>query len=111
MVDKQNVLTENQQTELMEREVVEHQPPSYYRVLLLNDDFTPMDFVVEILCEVFNKSEEEALRVMLHVHNHGVGVCGVYTYDVAETKLALVLNIARHNTHPLQGRLEKVDEE
>src|SRR6202008_2937817 len=64
------------------------QKPSMYRVLLLNDDYTPMEFVVYVLEQFFNKSREDATRIMLHVHQHGVGVCGVYTYEVAETKVA-----------------------
>jgi ATP-dependent Clp protease adaptor protein ClpS len=81
--------------------------PSMYRVLLLNDDYTPMEFVVEILEVVFNKSHEDAVMIMLHVHQHGVGVCGVFTYEVAETKVAQVLDAARRNQHPLQCTMEK----
>lgn len=81
--------------------------PSMYRVLLLNDDYTPMEFVVDILEVVFNKSHEEAVMIMLHVHQNGVGVCGVFTYEVAETKVAQVLDAARRNQHPLQCTMEK----
>jgi ATP-dependent Clp protease adaptor protein ClpS len=81
--------------------------PSMYRVLLLNDDYTPMEFVVEILEGIFKKSHEEAVMIMLHVHQHGVGVCGVFTYEVAETKVAQVLDAARRNQHPLQCTMEK----
>lgn len=81
--------------------------PSLYKVLLLNDDYTPMDFVVYILERFFNKSPEEATRVMLHVHQKGVGICGVYTYEVAETKVAQVTNFARQHEHPLQCTMEK----
>lgn len=81
--------------------------PSLYRVLLLNDDYTPMEFVVFVLERFFNKSREEATRIMLHVHQHGVGVCGVFTYEVAETKVAQVLDLARRNEHPLQCTMEK----
>ncbi|MCG8441433.1 MAG: ATP-dependent Clp protease adapter ClpS [Caulobacterales bacterium] len=81
--------------------------PSMYRVLLLNDDYTPMEFVVEVLERVFNKGHEEAVRIMLHVHQNGVGVCGVFTYEVAETKVAQVLDAARRNQHPLQCTMEK----
>jgi ATP-dependent Clp protease adaptor protein ClpS len=83
--------------------------PSLYRVLLLNDDYTPMEFVVLVLEHFFNKSREEATRIMLHVHNYGVGVCGVYPYDVAETKVAQVLDLARRNEHPLQCTMERED--
>ncbi len=81
--------------------------PSMYKVLVLNDDYTPMEFVVMMLQSVFHKSKEEATRIMLHVHQRGVGVCGVYSYDVAETKVALVVEIARRNEHPLQATMER----
>ena len=81
--------------------------PSLYRVLLLNDDYTPMEFVVYVLERFFNKNREEATRVMLHVHNHGVGLCGVFTYEVAETKVAQVVETARRHQHPLQCTMEK----
>ena len=81
--------------------------PSMYRVLLLNDDFTPMDFVVHILERFFSKNREEATEIMLQVHRRGVGVCGVYTYEVAETKVNLVMDYARKNEHPLQCTMEK----
>ena len=81
--------------------------PSLYRVLLLNDDYTPMEFVVDVLERIFKKSHEEAVRIMLHVHQNGVGLCGVYTYEVAETKVAQVLDSARRNQHPLQCTMEK----
>lgn len=83
--------------------------PSMYRVLLLNDDYTPMEFVVYVLERYFNKSREQATQIMLHVHNHGVGVCGVFTFEVAETKVAQVLDLARRNEHPLQCTMEKED--
>jgi ATP-dependent Clp protease adaptor protein ClpS len=81
--------------------------PSLYRVLLLNDDYTPMEFVVLVLQDVFNKSREDAMRIMLHVHNHGVGECGVYPFEVAETKVTRVMDAARKNQHPLQCVMEK----
>ena len=83
------------------------QKPSLYRVLLLNDDYTPMEFVVYVLERFFNKSREDATQIMLHVHQHGVGVCGVYTYEVAETKVTQTVDYARKNQHPLQCTLEK----
>jgi ATP-dependent Clp protease adaptor protein ClpS len=85
----------------------ETKKPSLYRVLLLNDDYTPMEFVVFVLERFFNKSREDATRIMLHVHQHGVGVCGIYTFEVAETKVAQVLDLARRNEHPLQCTMEK----
>lgn len=81
--------------------------PSMYRVLLLNDDFTPMDFVVHVLEKFFSKNRQEATEIMLHVHRRGVGVCGTYTYEVAETKVNLVMDYARKNEHPLQCTMEK----
>lgn len=83
------------------------QKPSLYRVLILNDDYTPMEFVVYVLERFFNKSREDATRIMLHVHQHGVGVCGVFTYEVAETKVAQVIDTARRHQHPLQCTMEK----
>jgi len=81
--------------------------PNMYRVLLLNDDYTPMEFVIAVLQSIFNKNPEEATQIMLHVHNHGVGECGVFTYEVAETKVAQVMDHARKNQHPLQCIMEK----
>ncbi len=81
--------------------------PSLYKVLLLNDDYTPMEFVVHVLERFFSKSREEATRIMLHVHQKGVGVCGVFTYEVAETKVAQVMDFSRQHQHPLQCRMEK----
>ena len=81
--------------------------PSLYKVLLLNDDYTPMEFVVHVLERYFHKNRDEATRIMWHVHQKGVGVCGVFTYEVAETKVAQVMDLARQNQHPLQCRMEK----
>ncbi len=81
--------------------------PSLYKVLLLNDDYTPMEFVVHVLERFFNKGREDATRIMLHVHHKGVGICGVYTYEVAETKVAQVMDFSRQHQHPLQCTMEK----
>lgn len=81
--------------------------PDLYRVLLLNDDFTPMEFVIHVLERFFNKNREAATMIMLHVHNHGVGECGVYTYEIAETKVTQVMDFARKHQHPLQCVMEK----
>ncbi|MBM3571973.1 MAG: ATP-dependent Clp protease adapter ClpS [Alphaproteobacteria bacterium] len=81
--------------------------PSMYKVLMLNDDYTPMEFVVHVLERFFSKSREEATRIMLHVHQRGVGICGVFTYEVAETKVTQVTDFARAHQHPLQCTLEK----
>ena len=81
--------------------------PSMYKVLMLNDDYTPMEFVVHVLERFFGTNREEATRIMLHVHQRGVGVCGVYTYEIAETKVNQVMDFARRHQHPLQCTLEK----
>ncbi len=81
--------------------------PSQYKVLLLNDDYTPMEFVVMVLKRFFGMDLEQATRVMLHVHQKGVGVCGIFSYEVAETKVNQVMDFARENQHPLQCTLEK----
>jgi ATP-dependent Clp protease adaptor protein ClpS len=81
--------------------------PNMYRVLLLNDDYTPMEFVVHVLIRFFNKNQDDATRIMLHVHQNGVGECGVYTYEVAETKVTQVMDFARKHQHPLQCVMEK----
>jgi ATP-dependent Clp protease adaptor protein ClpS len=81
--------------------------PSMYRVLILNDDYTPMEFVVHVLERFFGKDHEAATRIMLHVHHHGIGECGIYTYEVAETKVTQVMDFARKHQHPLQCVMEK----
>lgn len=81
--------------------------PAMYKVLMLNDDYTPMEFVVHVLERFFQKNREESTRIMLHVHRRGVGVCGVFTYEVAETKVTQVMDLARQNQHPLQCTIEK----
>ena len=87
---------------------VEARPPSLYKVLLHNDDFTPMDFVVMVLETYFSKDRGAATEVMLAVHHKGVGVCGIYPFEIAETKVSLVMECARENEHPLQCTMEKV---
>jgi ATP-dependent Clp protease adaptor protein ClpS len=81
--------------------------PNLYRVLILNDDYTPMEFVVLVLERFFGKDHEAATRIMLHVHHHGIGECGVFTYEVAETKVTQVMDFARKHQHPLQCVMEK----
>jgi ATP-dependent Clp protease adaptor protein ClpS len=81
--------------------------PSLYRVLLLNDDYTPMEFVVHVLERFFNKDHESAYRIMMHVHKHGIGECGIYTYEVAETKVTQVMDFSKKHQHPLQCVMEK----
>ncbi len=85
----------------------ETKKPSMYKVFLLNDDYTPMDFVVQILEIFFNKTREEATTIMLQVHKSGSGLCGVYTFEIAETKVAQVMGAARQAQHPLQCIMEK----
>lgn len=85
--------------------------PAMYKVLMLNDDYTPMEFVVYVLEKFFSKNHDEAMSIMLHVHQRGVGVCGVFTYEVAETKATQVMDLARQNDHPLQCTIEKDGDE
>jgi len=91
--------------------VLEEKPklkkPPLYKVIMLNDDYTPMEFVVEMLQSYFSKSQEQATEIMLHIHQKGLGICGLYTYEIAESKATLVLEKARKNQHPLQIKLEK----
>ncbi len=94
-------------TAVITRTKTQTRRPNMYRVLLLNDDYTPMEFVVAVLKKYFNKGPEEATRIMLHVHQHGVGECGVFTYEVAETKVTQVMDYARKHQHPLQCIMEK----
>ncbi len=83
--------------------------PKKYRVLLLNDDYTSMEFVIEILMKIFHKSPDEAKKIMLEVHNSGKGVCGEYTYEIAQTKVHQVHNAAKNNSFPLRATLEKCE--
>lgn len=98
---------EKPQSGLMLKTRPKTKKPSMYKVLLLNDDYTPMEFVVHILESIFNKSRQEATDIMLHVHRRGVGVCGIFTFEVAETKVAQVMDFARANEQPLQCTMEK----
>ena len=85
----------------------ETKKPSMYKVIMLNDDYTPMEFVVHVLEKFFNKDVEAATTIMLHVHHHGIGECGVFTYEIAETKVTQVMDFARKHQHPLQCVMEK----
>ncbi len=98
---------EDQQTGLLLKPRPKTKKPAMYKVLLLNDDYTPMEFVVHILENFFSKTRQEATDVMLHVHRRGVGICGIFTYEVAETKVAQVMDFARANEQPLQCTMEK----
>ncbi len=94
-------------TAVITRTRTQTKKPNLYRVLLLNDDYTPMEFVIVVLQRYFNKTADEATHIMLHVHRNGVGECGVFTYEVAETKVTQVMDFARKHQHPLQCVMEK----
>lgn len=89
---------------------VKTKKPAMYKVLMLNDDYTPMEFVIDVLESFFQKPIDEATRIMLHVHQKGVGICGVFTYEVAETKVGQVMDFARQHQHPLQCTIERDDD-
>lgn len=82
--------------------------PSLFKVIMLNDDFTPMEFVVSLLQSIFDKTAQEATEIMLQIHRSGVGVCGIYTFEVAEMKAAQVVEMARRSQHPLRCEIERV---
>ena len=99
--------TENPNTGVVVRTRPKTRKPAMYKVLMLNDDYTPMEFVVHVLEKFFQKDAEAATKIMLHVHHHGIGECGVFTYEIAETKVTQVMDFARKNQHPLQCVMEK----
>jgi ATP-dependent Clp protease adaptor protein ClpS len=105
--DKDESGTPGRGTAVIARAKPKTKKPALYRVLLLNDDYTPMEFVVHVLERFFRKGREDATRIMLLVHNQGVGECGVYTYEIAETKVTQVMDFARQHQHPLQCVMEK----
>ncbi|MGH6932426.1 MAG: ATP-dependent Clp protease adapter ClpS [Dongiaceae bacterium] len=107
MSNNDNIGREDRTTGIVVKSKPKTKKPSMYKVLMLNDDYTPMEFVIHVLQRFFGKSHEEAERIMLHVHRRGVGICGVYTYEVAETKVTQVIDFARRHEHPLQCTLEK----
>ncbi|MDC0126962.1 ATP-dependent Clp protease adapter ClpS [Methylophilaceae bacterium] len=82
--------------------------PSMYKVIILNDDFTPMEFVANVIRQVFNKTQDAATRIMLQIHTEGIGICGTYSFEIAETKMNQVLNLAKESQHPLQCIIEKI---
>ncbi|MFL2834056.1 MAG: ATP-dependent Clp protease adapter ClpS [Alphaproteobacteria bacterium] len=105
-MSKQDKFTDiDDQTKIQTKEKLKK--PSLYKVLLLNDDYTPMEFVIFLLQKFFHKNNDEATKIMLHVHQNGVGVCGVFPYEIAETKVIQVLETAKKNDHPLQCTMEK----
>lgn len=106
--DKGNGANEETERGVVTKARPKTKKPSMYRVLLMNDDYTPMEFVVQVLVSVFNKTVEEATNIMLAVHQSGMGICGVYTFEVAETKVSQVMDAAKRSQHPLQCTMEKV---
>ena len=103
-------MTENNYQETLKLKETKIKPklPSLYKVIVLNDDFTPMEFVVNAIQRVFNKSSEEATRIMLKIHTEGIGICGTYPLEIAETKMSQVLNLSKESQHPLQCIIEKI---
>ena len=97
----------NSEAVMLAQEKIEQKPPSMYKILLLNDDFTPMEFVIEVLKIFFSMNQEQATRIMLEVHMQGVGVCGIYPSDIASTKVKQVVEFARKNQHPLRCIMEE----
>ncbi len=106
MTDKRNQQP-GPSTSVVTRTRPKTKKPSLWKVMLLNDDFTPMEFVVYVLERFFNKNQEDATRIMLHVHQKGIGICGIFPYEVAETKVTQVIDFSRQNEHPLQCTMEK----
>ena len=107
MISDQNNNNEEFQKGLLLDTKPKTKKPSMYNVLLMNDDYTPMEFVVMVLEKIFNKKQEEATQIMLHVHQKGIGICGTFTYEVAESKCKAVIDLAKKNDHPLQCTMEK----
>ncbi|KVZ97816.1 ATP-dependent Clp protease adapter ClpS [Burkholderia territorii] len=101
------IIPDKQDSTVLERKQQKLRPPSMYKVVLLNDDFTPMEFVVMVVQEYFKKDRETATQIMLKVHREGRGVCGVYTRDIASTKVEQVVTHARQAGHPLQCVMEE----
>jgi len=95
------------ETGVVEKTQIRTKRPNMYKVLMLNDDYTPMEFVVHLLREVFHRTEQQAVDIMLMVHEDGIGICGVYSFEIAETKVSQVVMAARAAEHPLQCTMEK----
>jgi ATP-dependent Clp protease adaptor protein ClpS len=106
MSSKDNNLSSNNTGTIIE-EKIEVKKPSFYQVIIMNDDYTPMEFVILVLERFFKKSRAEATQIMLHVHQKGMGVCGLFPYEIAETKVVQVMDFAKKNQHPLQCTMEK----
>ena len=107
MSDEDKITKDHPSTDVIVKTRPKTKTPAMYKVLMLNDDYTPMEFVVHVLEKFFGKNRSDATRIMLHVHQRGVGVCGVFTYEVAESKVNTVIDFARKHQHPLQCTLEK----
>ncbi|MDP6968640.1 MAG: ATP-dependent Clp protease adapter ClpS [Gammaproteobacteria bacterium] len=106
----QDVADDNLGVQVLEHSEQQLQPPSMYKVVLLNDDYTPMEFVIDVLIRFFRHNEEQATQIMLAVHTQGKGVCGIFTKDVAETKSAQVNQFSRQHKHPLLCEVEPVED-
>lgn len=100
-------MAKTRESTVVESTATRQKPPPLFKVLLLNDDYTPMEFVVRVLQQFFLKSREQATQIMLKVHNEGIGLCGIYTHDIAETKVNQVTAFAREHQHPLQCVMEE----
>lgn len=100
-------MAKTNESTVVETTATRQKPPPLYKVLLLNDDFTPMEFVVVVLQQFFSKNREQATQIMLKVHNDGIGLCGIYPHDIAETKVNQVTAFAREHQHPLQCIMEE----
>jgi ATP-dependent Clp protease adaptor protein ClpS len=98
----------NQENVIEATKATKAKPPAMYRVILLNDDFTPMEFVIDVLERFFNKNREQATQIMLKVHTEGSGVCGIYPHGIAETKVSQVMTYANEHQHPLQCAMQEV---
>lgn len=107
MSDEDKITKGSPSTDVIVKTRPKTKTPAMYKVLMLNDDYTPMEFVVHVLEKFFGKNRSDATRIMLHVHQRGIGVCGVFTYEVAESKVNTVIDFARKHQHPLQMTLEK----
>ena len=107
MTDERRIGRPGDDTGVLTKTKPKTKKPSMYKVLLLNDDYTPMEFVIVVLMRIFGMAQEKATEVMLRVHRRGVGICGVYPFEVAETKVTQVVDFARRNEHPLQCTMEK----
>ncbi|MEM7071592.1 MAG: ATP-dependent Clp protease adapter ClpS [Pseudomonadota bacterium] len=105
---KKNNIKDKRDIKVLVKEKTKIKKPSLYQVVMLNDDYTPMEFVVYLLQHFFDKSIEEATQIMLHIHQHGKGKCGVYSFEIAETKVMQVLNLAQSEQHPLECKIEKI---